>query len=589
MALALVRKPFLPDYDIPMFQWRTRALPGVLMCSFIPVAGTAQTVEGPSARRNAASVGSQERTAVPRTPRGAGSITGTVTSTAGAAPVARARIVLASPALSNTRVALSRADGTYEFQHLPPGAYSLTATRTGYAPQPSPAKPASPISLVEGQALQRVDFALLPAGVIAGRILDEDNNPFSGATVEALVPRTEQGQLTFAAVATTESDDRGAFRLTGLPAGEYYVSASDPAFAEVGDDTGPLHYPATYYPGATSPDRGTRVAVVPGREASEISIALKIVRPATVSGRITGPSGVPLQSAAVILTHTDAPPPQPSENGMILPDGTFQFGNVPPGAYEVRARGELVRGGSTHFATFRVLVDGSDVSNVRLELLPGATVSGALTFEGVHTRKPAALAGIRVRAPLSDGRTFGDALSGELKPDGSYEIRGVLSGGHVISLEGLPAPWALKTVTFQGQDITDAGFDASAGQRLTDLRIAVTDTPTEVSGVVRDATGRSVTDAMVLVIPLAQQFWQRTSRRFGLLHSDAQGRFSTRGLPEGEYRVVAVADLDESEARRVTTLERLADNGTPLTLKDREQRVLDLSLTSAVTPRVSTR
>jgi len=108
---------------------------------------------------------------------------------------------------------------------------------------------------------------------------------------------------------------------------------------------------------------------------------------------------------------------------------------------------------------------------------------------------------------------------------------------------------------------------------------------TDVSGVVRDERSQPVADAMVLIIPLAQQFWQRSSRRFGLLHTGADGRFRIRGLPDGEYRAVASIDIDESDAFRVPVLDRLSAAGTPLSLKPLEQRVLDLRLTPPATVR----
>jgi hypothetical protein len=155
-----------------------------------------------------------------------------------------------------------------------------------------------------------------------------------------------------------------------------------------------------------------------------------------------------------------------------------------------------------------------------------------------------------------------------------------MAGSHFLSVEGLPYPWIVKSVVSRGQDITDVGLEADARQRFDNVTITLTDAATEVSGVVRDGSGKAVPDAMVLVIPLAQQFWHRTSRRFGLLRTGGDGRFKIRGLPEGEYRALASLDVDEAVAFQAPVLERLSDAGLPLTLKGMEARVLDLALTS---------
>jgi hypothetical protein len=569
---------FPPSRVAALLVWCAIAFPGIAPHPCAASPGPPQASAGPTPGPRA-SPAAEARAA-------AGSIDGRALSTDGA-PLARARITLVSSALSDARVAVSRADGGYAFSRLPAGSYTVTATHSGFASaaySEHSSGRGTAIALADGQALSGIDVLLPPAGVIVGRILDEDEKPFAGATIDALVPRTEAGQPTLATVSTTESDDRGEFRLTGLPAGQYYLSAFDPAFAHVGDETGRLRYGATYFPGVASVDEATRVAVVPGVEPAALSFALKLLRPARISGRLNTPERKPLLSAAVVMTHTDVAMSMPAEQASILPDGTFTFRNVPPGRYEIRARGETAPGGTAHFASFRLLVEGRDISDITMELLPGATISGQLSFEAANGKHPA-FAGLRVRAPLVDGRSFADALTGEVVSDGTYAIRGVMPGSHLVTVEGLQYPWVVKSVTSRGQDVTDGGLEADARQRFENVRIVVTDAATDVSGLVRDDRGKPVAAAMVLVIPLAQQFWQRSSRRFGLLHTDAEGRFRIRGLPEGEYRAVASLDVDESDAFRVPVLDRLSEAGMPLSLKPLEQRVLNLSLTSPATVR----
>jgi hypothetical protein len=185
-----------------------------------------------------------------------------------------------------------------------------------------------------------------------------------------------------------------------------------------------------------------------------------------------------------------------------------------------------------------------------------------------------------VRAPLTDGSTFGDALTGEVEANGSFSIRGVVAGNHFLSVEGLPYPWIVKSVVSRGQDVTDVGLEADARQRYDNVTITLTDAATELSGIVRDASGKAAPNSVVLVIPLSQQFWHRTSRRFGLTRTDADGRFKLRGLPVGEYRALASNAVDEDVVFQTAVLERLSEAGTPVILKGVDARVLDLPLTS---------
>jgi hypothetical protein len=515
----------------------------------------------------------------------AASLAGIVVHAGTREPLARARVTATSPTLAEPRVSITAGDGRFEFRTLPAGVYSLAVTRTGFAPQPFGARAGSApaaVRLETGQRVTTVEIALEPAGVIAGQILDEDLQPFAGARVEALVSRLE-GHATLVSLVSAQTDDRGQFRLSGLPAGQYYVSAFDPAFERVGDETGALTYTPTYYPGTPDPEQATRVTVVPGAEPTPtIVFSLKIVRPARVTGRIATADRQQLISGTVIMSPALGRrlTPVPVRDVLILPDGSFSFRDVPPGHYQIRARGELERGGTPLFAMFRIAVEGRDIEGVNLTLAPGASLEGTLTVEAVTAPLPESLSGVRVRAPFADGSSFGDAVTGQVAKDGSFRIRGLMPGSHVITIEGLPASWVLKRISYRGQDVTDAALDVESGQALRDVRVTVTDETTDLSGVVRTDGGRAAAGALVLVISPSPQFWSRMSRRFGLVRADAGGRYHIRGLPPGEYRAVATFDIDESEATKPDLLRELAAHAVALTLEEHERRALDLPLVS---------
>jgi hypothetical protein len=167
---------------------------------------------------------------------GTARISGIVKNAADDAPLARARVMATSPALPEPRVAITGADGRYVLAELPPGAYTITATRTGFAPYSygqGRSMAGTPVAVANGQQFANVDFPLVAGGVIAGRILDEDGAAFAGAAVDALVHRFQGGSDALFSVATVQTDDRGEFRLYGLAPGAYYVSAADPAFTSV--------------------------------------------------------------------------------------------------------------------------------------------------------------------------------------------------------------------------------------------------------------------------------------------------------------------------------------------------------------------
>ena len=65
---------------------------------------------------------------------GTAHISGVMKNAADGKPVARARVIAVSPVLPEPRVAITGNDGKYALADLPAGSYTITATRTGFAP-----------------------------------------------------------------------------------------------------------------------------------------------------------------------------------------------------------------------------------------------------------------------------------------------------------------------------------------------------------------------------------------------------------------------------------------------------------------------
>jgi hypothetical protein len=508
---------------------------------------------------------------------GTAQISGVVKNAADDAPIGRARVSAVSDALPEARVTISRGDGTYVITDLPAGSYTLTVTRTGYAPQTygqARAMAGTPILVAAAQQVRNIDIALVPAGSIAGRILDEDGTPFAGAVVEALITRFDSGRDTLFSVATSQTDDRGDFRLVGLAPGQYFVSAADPAFRSVSTPKGVLHYSPTYYPGVAFADQARPIAITAKGEAPKVEFRLKLVPPARVSGQLMSYDARQLLNGAIIMSPVEGDGIQivPAIDPSLQPDGRFSFGQVVPGRYQIRARGQTEPLGAALFAVFSIEVNGADVDGVSMTLRPGAVLDGTLAVERKHGTKPPVLPTLRVRAPFTDGNSFGDALTGTVQPNGTFALRGIMKGSHQLVLDGLQPPWVLKSVVHHGTDITDLQIDVSEKEQFRDVRITITDAGSEVSGIVRNARDAPVANTAVLVFPRIPLYWIRTNRRMRIVYTDQDGRFIVPGLPAGEYLAVASTSVNESDLGRRDRLKTLADIGIPFRLETDDAR-----------------
>jgi hypothetical protein len=316
---------------------------------------------------------------------------------------------------------------------------------------------------------------------------------------------------------------------------------------------------------------------------------LRIIRPVRVSGTIATFDQRRLASGAIIMSPGDAEGRDAiaTRDVQIRPDGAFAFRNVPPGRYHVRARGEVEPGGTAHFATYSVTVEGRDVDQLAMTLVPGGTIEGLVAAETVSSPR-LAYSGLRVRAPIAGGN-FGDTLTGDVGRDGGFRIRGVMPGSHRILVEGLPDEWVVKSVAYRGQDLTDAVLDVESRQELKDVKVVITDATTEVRGTVADERGRGAARALVAFVPAERRFWTRISRRFRLLRTDSGGRYRIRGLPAGRYHALATYDLDESDAHRRDIVEDVVARAASLDLDDRAHRLVDLRVVSLTSPPAQSR
>jgi len=508
---------------------------------------------------------------------GTARISGIVKNAADDAPLARARVVATSAALPQPRVAISGRDGRYTIADLPAGSYVVTATRTGFATASyaqGRSMSGTPIAITAGQQAAGIDLPLVPAGVIAGRILDEDGAPFAGATVEALVNRSQSGGDALFSVATAQTDDRGEFRLFGLAPGAYYVSAADPAFTSVSTPKGVQRYSPTYYPGTTLADEARTVSAAGPGQALRVEFKLQLVPPARVAGQLATYDMRPLLNGAIILSPFggEGVPMVAPEQPKIFPDGRFSFDGVAPGHYQIRARGQTDPAAPALFAVYSIEVFGGDVEGIRMTLRPGAMLEGTLTVESVRGTRAPDLSGLRVRAPFIDGNAFGDSLTGTVHAGGTYAIRGIMKGAHQIVVDGLTPPWVVKSVHYRGKDITDLQLPVEEREQFADVRIVITDAAGEVSGVVRNPRDLPAANTGVIVCAKAPVFWMRTNRRLRVTVTDQNGRWSVAGLPPGEYFAVASPLIDESDLGRRDRLAALASVGTPFTLDSADAR-----------------
>jgi hypothetical protein len=483
---------------------------------------------------------------------------------------------------SESYSALTDADGRYELSNLPAGSYQLTASRGGFVEMQYGQKRAfragRAVALAEGATFEKIDFALMPGGVIAGRILDDAGEPVIGAFVNVSRLAYTDGRRQLRSSGGDRSDDRGEFRIFDLPPADYYVYATLDSPNDA-SNLG-LRYAATYYPGTASHTEAQQVRLKAGEELSGIVFPLVTTRTSSITGVVRNVDGTPALLAMVLARPRsgDIAPMMGMEfSGITKPDGSFAVANVAPGAYSVEAR--AVMDGGMISSAIDVVVSGRDISGIALQFARSGTLHGRVRFDG--GRPPTDLTPERIRLfPISlDAESFGSGSApGPPRDDWTFEMKG-MTGKRLIRGGDIRGTWRIKSVQLEGTDVTDVPIDFSGGD-VHGLEVVLTAQKIELSGVVMNDRGATVTDATVVAFADDPEKWGPQTRFIESARLDQNGRFTMQSLAAGTYIVVATDDMEPGEERDPGILEQLRSKGSRVTLRDGETRTIEVKVVS---------
>ena len=148
----------------------------------------------------------------------------------------------------------------------------------------------------------------------------------------------------------------------------------------------------------------------------------------------------------------------------------------------------------------------------------------------------------------------------------------------MIRVQGVPAGWALKSITIDGADITDAAYNFKPGNNVTGLVVTLTDRVTEVTGAVRDGRGQPVTDYVLVAFSEDTKLWGPQSRHVQTTRPNQNGTFSIKGLPPGRYLAAVVPALENGLQNDPAVLEQLRPRARGFSLSDGQMLNLNLEM-----------
>jgi hypothetical protein len=548
-----------------------------------------------------------------------------------------------SPPPGQPRI-LTGADGRFVFRGLSPGSFTITATKSGYVDgsygKRRPNGTSESVVLTEAVRSADAPVRMWKNGAITGTVADEAGEPVVGVQVRALGRTLVAGRPRFGGsgpLLTAVTDDRGVYRFSNLPVGDYIIVASSRLVAapasmlprpgtraqmppelqgatgmpgsasamQVGDAVFALGrgsvippppeggrmfaYPPVFHPSAPMPAQAAAITIASGEERAGVDLQLQPVTTARVSGVLMSPAGpapgVILRLLAAgfedVTLEQDAPATASDAAG------NFVFPAVPSGQYLLHSSSAGGPPGSNfvnNWLSMPLAVGGTDVDGVVAQMRPGLRISGRVQFEGATPPPAGNAARPAIMIESADGRSFAfpgqfntvAGLALDLDEARTFAAGAFAAGKYFVRVQNSPAGWMFKGATIDGRDVSDTPFDLD--RDATSVVITFTD---RWSGMGGDVQGAGADGALVVIFPTGAESWTNYGllpRRVRSARANAKGEFSMSSLPAGDYYVAAIADEQSAEWRDPKTLEALARVATRVTILEGEHKTVTLRM-----------
>lgn len=432
-------------------------------------------------------------------------------------------------------------DGKYRIVALAPGNYYISAAAPGFVSLP----PLTTLA-ISGETLKDIDFDLNKGGVISGRITDGEGKPLIEQLVTLIATsRTADPVETSATLSLlrARTDDRGIYRLYGLPPGRYKVAAGSQFAAQV-SLAGQPAYTRTFYPNVVDEAKAKVIQLNEGMEVLDVDISLGLAaRVFAISGcvidEVTG-QPVPNVEYAVDIFSSGSRG-SVGRAGATNNRGEFQIDRLPPGRYSLSLPARLTpvgtpppgfQGESKQFD----IID-HDVSGIEIRVVRTASVSGFIRLAG-QTDKDAVARLTKLRLtvmslPKPGNRvTFG---SSSINADGSFTVAGLGPGKLNFSI----GPGTAGPSTFQFKRVEREGLapgqniEINAGDEITDLRLIAVSATGSIRGTVRFADGLMPPNTRLAVRLNGED--ARDSAFLPSTFVDPRGQFLLESVPAGKY------------------------------------------------------
>jgi len=439
---------------------------------------------------------------------------------------------------------MTDAEGKFQLNHVPAGRFYIRPLAPAFVPEGSSIlnQQGRLITVANGEAIEGLTIGLQRGGVITGRITDASGRPRIQERIN-LIRIDEAGRrqpFYVANYSMSGTDDRGVYRIYGLPPGQYKVSAGvepERHYARAGQ--GDTYFLRTFYPGTTDETKANVVEVTAGSEATDIDISLgRPEKTYTASGRIIdAETGKPV--ANLVYGY-----------GVLQPDGrslmSASFGQRSDEKGQFRIEGILAGryvalisnedAGGIYGDLTPLQITDADVTNIEIKTHRGSTISGIVILEDADNQAGAAkFSEIRLGAFSQTNMSRGSDI--KINPDGSFRATGFPPGKVGFYLNNYPRREGFSVIRIERDGVEQQGsIEVGAGENISGVRLVLAYGSGKLVGRIK-LEGVSLTKGARLFVQAQRLGTPANLENRFQTEADERGRFVLEGLLAGEYEV----------------------------------------------------
>jgi Carboxypeptidase regulatory-like domain len=463
-------------------------------------------------------------------------------------------------------------DGVFKLSGLERGAYTVSSAVPAHIPKSPDARPA-----YKDEDL--VTLVLMKGGVITGTVTSLKGEPIVGIGVRVRLARDESGRSygDMGRYYDNTTDDRGVYRVYGLPSGTYVVSADggveDRSLRRMSVNGFANDLP-TYAPSSSRED-ASEINVRTGEEISDVNIRYRGERGSTISGIL---QGLPENNRGFSVRLTSlVEGGRWWDNQFQGASSEFAIDGVPDGDYNLEAMAywsDLTRRKSEPILLH---IRGADIEGLALAVLPLASINGRVVLEPLTAPPPdcndkrqpqfsemSVTAWQRVtegakKKPQFVWRAGGPAIP---NPQGNLKISEVAAGEYYFAAQFWAQQWFLQSIALapagnvKPTDVKRAWTTIKPGDQLSTLTFTLAQGAGLVRGEITLAEGQKLPEKLVAFLVPAEPERAEDVLRYFAAPVNSEGRFWLNNVAPGRYWILAQPSTD---ARYEVSKVRLPD------------------------------